>query len=604
MEKRVSTFITIFTISTLSLSSNLANAQLRDRSSSERIQPLEPRSSTKPQNRSRDSKEENSILQHADSTSANPGISPARRLDRQSGRPPPRNEPAPAGFRNIDGSGNNVNQPAMGMPGSQLQRSVAADYADGVSAMSGGDRPGARVISNVVNAQSQSIPNRQNASDFVWQWGQFVDHDIDLTDGAEPAEPVAISVPTGDLFFDPNGTGVQSISFNRSIYDTSSGTGTANPRQQTNEVTAWIDASNVYGSDGERAAALRSNDGSGKLRSSAGNLLPFNTDGLSNAGGNSDALFLAGDVRANEQVGLTAMHTLFMREHNRLAERILRDHPDLSGDDVYHRARRTVGAQMQVITYKEYLPALLGRNALRGYRSYRANVDASIGNLFSTAVYRYGHSALSPSLLRLDARGREINEGSLALRDAFFAPQRLVDEGGIEPIFRGLASQICQEIDPFVIDDVRNFLFGPPGSGGFDLAALNIQRGRDHGLPSYNDTREAFGLLRKTSFNQISSNPIIRQRLSEAYASVEDIDVWVGGLAEDARSGAMVGELISAALIEQFTNLRDGDRFWYQNVFNGDELRRIDETRLSDIIRRNTAITGNEIQENVFKIAR
>ncbi len=145
-------------------------------------------------------------------------------------------------------------------------------------------------------------------------------------------------------------------------------------------------------------------------------------------------------------------------------------------------------------------------------------------------------------------------------------------------------------------------MFGPPGSGGFDLVSLNIQRGRDHGLPAYNDIREALGLSRKTSFNQISRNQQIRQRLSEAYSSVDDIDVWVGGLAEDPQRGSMVGELVSAVLIQQFGNLRDGDRFWYQNIFSGDELRRIEDTRLSDIIRRNTAITEREIQKDVFRI--
>ncbi len=212
------------------------------------------------------------------------------------------------------------------------------------------------------------------------------------------------------------------MSFNRSFYDAPTGTDAGNPRQQVNEITAWIDASNVYGSDAERAMALRTLDGTGRLKTSAGNLLPFNTQGLSNAGGDSDSLFLAGDVRANEQVGLTAMHTLFVREHNRQARLIARANPALSGDQIYLRARRIVGAEMQVITYREYLPALLGGAALPPYSGYRPALDASISNLFSTGPYRYGHSALSPTLLRLDAQGNEIPEGNLALREAFFAP--------------------------------------------------------------------------------------------------------------------------------------------------------------------------------------
>ena len=445
------------------------------------------------------------------------------------------------------------------------------------------------------------FPNHLNASDYLWQWGQFLDHDLDLTDGIDPPESVDIVVPAGDPFFDPEGIGNVIISFNRSIYAPSTGIDPANPREQINEITAWIDASNVYGSDTERARALRANDGRGRLKTSAGHLLPFNTDGFANAGGDSPSLFLAGDVRANEQVGLAAMHTLFVREHNRLANQIRNQNPDLNGEEIYERARRIVGAQMQVITYKEYLPALLGPNALAPYPGYRANIDASISNLFATASYRYGHSALSPTLLRLDRDGNEIDAGHLALQDAFFSPQRLIDEGGIAPLLRGLAHQICQRVDPYVIDDVRNFLFGPPGEGGFDLVSLNIQRGRDHGLPSYNDVREALKLGRAARFSEVTSDAELRARLASVYNSVDDIDVWVGGLAEDRLPGALVGRLIFTVLKDQFEALRDGDRFWYQRVLSSAELEQVENTRLADIIRRNTKIR-NEIPDDVFHV--
>ena len=388
---------------------------------------------------------------------------------------------------------------------------------------------------------------------------------------------------------------------NRSLYDIETGTGVDNPRQQTNEISSWIDASNVYGSDAERTLQLRTNDGTGRLKTSAGNLLPFNTNGLPNAGGSGDTLFLAGDVRANEQVGLIAMHTLFVREHNRLAERIAADNPDIDGDQIFERARRLVGAQMQVITYREYLPALLGPGALSRYRGYDPNVDGSIRNLFSTASYRYGHSALSPLLLRLDAQGNELAAGHLPLRSAFFAPHRITAEGGIDPVLRGLAGQLCQAVDRFVIDDVRNFLFGLPGSGGFDLASLNIQRGRDHGLPSYNAARVALGLTRARSFADVSSNAETRRSLAATYDHVDQIDAWVGGLAEDPVPGAHVGELILTVLKLQFEALRDGDRYWYTRTLSPEERAKVEGIRLSDVIRRNTQI-GDELQDNVFRV--
>ena len=166
---------------------------------------------------------------------------------------------------------------------------------------------------------------------------------------------------------------------------------------------------------------------------------------------------------------------------------------------------------------------------------------------------------------------------------------------------RGLAVQQAQEIDTLVIDDVRNFLFGPPGSGGFDLVSLNIQRGRDHGLPSYNEVRSGMGLSPANSFADVSSDPSVQARLAQAYESVEDIDVWVGGLAEDATTGSQVGELIGAVLTRQFEALRDGDRYWYENTLPANLVRQVRETRLSDIIRRNTSI-GDELDDNVFRV--
>ncbi len=503
--------------------------------------------------------------------------------------------------RTIDGSNNNRNDEEMGAAHTDLLRLVAPDYSDGISSLAGGQRPSARAVSNAVVSQEESILNTLGASDYLWQWGQFLDHDIDLTEGTDPAEAADIDVPLGDPFFDPESTGTQVIGFNRSIYNESTGTSQENPRQQLNEISAWIDASNVYGSDEERANALRTNDGTGKLKTSEGNLLPFNTEGLPNAGGEDPSLFLAGDVRANEQVGLTVMHTLFVREHNRLAEKLAQQNPRWDGEQIYQKARQIVGAQMQVITYKEFLPALLGDRSLSRYRGYNRRVDSSIRNLFSTAAYRFGHSALSPVLLRIDSSGNEIAEGNLSLSQAFFSPFRITDEGGIEPFLRGLAAQRCQRIDSFIVDDVRNFLFGPPGAGGFDLASLNIQRGRDHGLPSYNDTREALGLGRAQGFEDVSSDPDIQQRLASVYESVDDIDLWAGGLSEDPLPGSHLGELFSTIIIEQFEALRDGDRYWYEEVLSRDEIRDVERTKLSDIIKRNTDIE-DEISDDVFRV--
>jgi len=499
----------------------------------------------------------------------------------------------PFEFRTINGTLNNLRHTDWGGADTVMLRLTDADYADGTDAPSGANRASARVISNLCVAQGGSMPNSAGLSDMFWQWGQFLDHDLTLAPEMEPPEAMVIPVPQGDPFFDPFNTGTEVIPMLRSLYvriDT--------VREQVNALTAYIDGSNLYGSDNERAEALRAMDGTGRLKTSAGNLLPFNEAGLENAPSPDPSFYLAGDSRANEQVALTAMHTLWVREHNLWADIIGRLFRGLDGDTVYQLARTMVIAEMQSITYREFLPLLLGSDAIPPYSGYDSNMNGGISNEFATAAYRFGHSMLSPQLMRLDGDMAVIDEGHLALADAFFQPEEL-SSVGIEPYLRGLATQHAQEMDNFVIDDVRNFLFGPPGAGGFDLPALNIQRGRDHGLPGYNDVRVGMGLPAVTSFAGITSNVALQSSLASAYASVDDIDLWVGGLSEDHVPGALVGETFHAILSEQFIALRDGDRFWYEAYLPPLLVRIVEAQTLSDIIRRNSGI-GKELQENAF----
>ncbi|MCA8988293.1 MAG: peroxidase, partial [Planctomycetaceae bacterium] len=464
------------------------------------------------------------------------------------------------GYASIDGSGNNVNNTDWGSSGEQLLRLTSVEYGDGISSLAGDLRASAREVSNAVASQSELTSNDRYLTDYIWIWGQFIDHDIDLTDGNTNGETANIQVPTGDPYFDPFGTGTQEIGLTRSDYDDTTGTDASNPRQQINSITAFLDGSVVYGSDDVRAAELRTFSG-GKLKTSAGDLLPFNEAGLPNAGGTSSALFLAGDVRANENIALSSMQTLWVREHNQQAERIARDNPLLSDEEIYQEARAIVRAELQAITYNEFLPALLGNGAIDAYSGYDSTVNPGIANVFSTAAYRLGHSLLSPTLQRLNADGTTAAEGNIELRNAFFNPSELAATG-IDSLLQGGAAQLAQELDNQIVDDVRNFLFGPPGSGGFDLASLNIQRGRDHGLADYNQTRVDYGLAPVTSFEEISSNPDVVAALQSVYSSVDEIDVWVGMLAEDHVVGSSVGELMRTVLVDQFTRMRDGDRYW------------------------------------------
>jgi len=504
----------------------------------------------------------------------------------------------PAEFRSIDGEGNHLERPGLGAAEQPMPRFAAPAYADGVGSPGGTGLPSARAISNALAAQHESIENRRGASDFLWQWGQFLDHDIVETPAMDPAEPFDIAVPAGDPWFDPEGTGEARIPLNRSLHEQVDGV-----RQQINGITAFIDASNVYGSDQVRAYALRRLDGSGKLKTSRGEhgeLLPYNVDGLSNAPGPDPRFFLAGDVRANEQAALTAMHTLFVREHNHWAEEFRKLNPASSGDEIYEFARMIVGAEMQRITYEEFLPVLLGPDALPRGRGYDARVDPSIRNEFATAGYRFGHSLLSATLRRIDRHGETIEAGDLPLARAFFNPA-LIEAHGIDPLLRGLAVQRCQELDAKLVDAVRNLLFGPPGAGGFDLAALNIQRGRDHGLASYNALRRALGMTPRRSFRELAPDRETALALQSLYGEVDAVDAWVGCLCERHAPGAMVGPTLQRLLVRQFTALRDGDRFFYRRALDGPLLELVEDQTLARIIRRNTGI-GRELQKNVFLV--
>lgn len=503
--------------------------------------------------------------------------------------------------RSADGSGNQLDAPDAGASFQQLVRLSDVAYQDGIDTPSGMDRPSARVVSNAVADQETTNANDRQLSDMVWVWGQFLDHDLSLTEPGSPRDAFDIEVPEGDPWFDPMATGEVTIGLDRSVFDDTTGDSVDNPRQQVNEITAWIDGSMVYGSSVEKAAELRS-FANGELLTSEGNLLPV--EPLAAAVVDADdqvfsGQFIAGDVRANENIALTAMQTVWVREHNRIAAEISAADISLADEQIYQEARQQVIAQIQHITWNEFLPAILSQDEFTEYSGYQRDVDPSIANEFSTAAFRFGHTMLSGDLLRLNADGTEACEGSIALRDAFFSPDE-IREHGIDSVLMGATVQQANEIDTQVIDDVRNFLFGAPGDGGFDLASLNIQRGRDHGLADYNSVRCDLGLSAVTDFSDITSDVALQQKLEAVYGDVNHLDLWVAGLAEDHLDGSSLGETFTVIIADQFTRLRDGDRFWYEAILEGDELAEVQSTTLSDVIVRNTSL--DQLSDDVFRV--
>jgi len=513
-------------------------------------------------------------------------------------------------WRSYDGSGNNIANPTWGAVHIPLLRQANADYADGLNTLAerGTNNPNPRSVSNAVCAETTETPSTQGLSNMIWAWGQFLDHEIDLTESnsAEPANMV-----TPDVKTDPNEQfpGLI-IPFNRS--NTIPGSGLTTPRQQPNEISAYIDGTNVYGYSSSRASALRLNNGSGKLRTTlADNLeviMPYNSalDPLPNAqpsGTAPEDFFVAGDIRANENVVLTGMHTLFVREHNRLCDEIVQQRPEWLGQDelIFQHARSKVIAQMQHITYNEFLPALFAPGIVTNYQQYDENVNASVKTEFSTAVYRLGHSMIASRIQKGSNSGNFV-----LLRDVFFAPA-VVQQEGVDTFLLGNVLSQSNEIDGKIIDDLRNFLFGPPGPGGMmhDLASINMQRGRDHGIPGYNDVREAYGLSRMPDFSHFVMTTQERTEMEALYNNeIDAVDPWIGGLLEPHVPGAAIGELIQTALWEQFQRLRDGDRFWFERdpALTEADKAEIRNTRLSDVLIRNTSITESDIPTDVFRV--
>ena len=249
-------------------------------------------------------------------------------------------------------------------------------------------------------------------------------------------------------------------------------------------ITSFLDGSQVYGSDPARAAALRSFVG-GQLKTSAVNLLPFNTAGLNNANDGpfaDSAMFLGGDIRANENIELTSLQVTFMREHNRQAAILAKQHPTWTDEQLYQGARQIVIAEIQSITYNEYLPALLGQGALSRYTGYNPNVNPGISAEFSEAAFRVGHTQLDDDVDFLNNNGTAFSfsftlpdgtkvpvnsagdvatgDTGISLVDAFFDPYVLEQPGVVDSVLKYLSSDIAQAVDGQMVDSVRNVLFG------------------------------------------------------------------------------------------------------------------------------------------------
>ncbi len=622
-------------------------------------------------------------------------------------------QPSVSGFSSIDGIGNNIADPTQGTAGTDLLRLSPAGYRPVENGGDGLNTPsllygapdfiaGPRLVSNIVSNQATELfgstdintVNGKGLSDFSYTFGQFIDHDMSLTpdqggqprpadpnlnrDGGNgfpiPKDPLHDGLPTpgvdGPEVVDPIGFNENTLAFSRSVFNPT--TGITTPREQINVSTSYLDLSQIYGSTLTVSDALRTHSG-GMMKTSAGadgiigtkdDLLPylnstyFTTIQLASLSMANDArqvqsteLFAAGDPRANETTELTALQTLFVRNHNLIARQLAQQNPSKFGfaswtdDNLFNEARKLNIAQYQHIIYDQYLPALLGPDAMPEYTGYKADVDASISTEFSTVAFRFGHSTLNNEVHRDNNDGTGVMNGSTSdgvvlLQHTFFNPNLLKAGGVIDPltghistdigaVLKGDADHTAQAMDLMAVSSVRNLLFGHGGQGE-DLIARDLWRANDHGIGTYNDLRVAFGLPPITDtnflitdptdgftfvshgFEQISSDVHTQRLLSDAFTGptregflangkfAGDIHPFVAGLAEDHVPGSDMGALFTRILVDQFTRLRDGDRFFYLNEsFNSKEKAFLkDGNTLAKVIMANTNITN--LQKDVF----
>lgn len=544
-------------------------------------------------------------------------------------------------YRTIDGTCNNLQHPTWGASLTEFRRLLKPIYEDGFTTPVGWNRgkkyfgfpkPPSRKVSTELIATNKITPDTE-ITHMVMQWGQFLDHDLDHAtpsvsseswDGVDCKKTCDYAAPCYPMDVppdDPRITSRRCIDFVRSSAICGSGMtsiffDSVQTREQINQLTSFIDASQVYGYSLELAKDLRDlNDDFGRLREGPtfpGHkpLLPYSSgqmDCRRNLSESTLNCFLAGDIRANEQVGLVAMHTLWMREHNRLARELKRINPQWDSDTLYEEARKIVGAAFQHITYKHWLPYIIGQKGMQmmgEYQGYDPQLNPTISNVFATAALRFGHTLINPVLHRLDNNFQPIRYGHLPLHKAFFSPWRIVEEGGIDPLLRGLFTTPAKVKRPQenLNTELTEQLFRTAHAVALDLAAMNIHRSRDHAIPGYLEFRKVCNMSAVETFDDLKneiSDPVVRQKLKDLYGHPGNIDVWVGGILEDQIEGARIGPLFRCLLIEQFQRLRHGDRFYYENpsVFKPEQLTQIKQYSLARVLCDNgdniTKVTGN-----------
>ncbi|XP_030559078.1 chorion peroxidase [Drosophila novamexicana] len=535
-------------------------------------------------------------------------------------------------YRRSTGVCNNKKHPrTYGASMVPYRRMVAPDYADGIAApraSHGGQLPPARQVSLGIHRSSYETDT--NFTVMLAVFGQFLDHDITATSLTTAQEGESIDCcarstmqqqhpacyPVHILADDPyyKQYNLTCMNFVRSA---PAPTGRFGPRQQFNQATAFIDGSMVYGNLEQRQRQLRSYI-NGTLRmfitEDGRELLPISAnpeDGCNRVQMTRQGryCFECGDDRANENLLLTSMHLLWARQHNYLARGLHQLNPDWTDERVYQEARKILGAQLAHITYNEFLPVLLGRNLseakgllpareqLDAPDTYDSLVDPSIANCFATAAFRFAHTLL-PGLFNV-SRDNSTPE-AMELHKMLFNPFSLWAPHGIDHALLTASNTPVLRVDRFFSLEITQKLFEGTAEDripicGLDLVSLNIQRGRDHGIPAYPVFRRHCRLPPVDTWEQmaLAVDNATLESIRQIYDSPQDVDVYTGALSEPPLDGAILGPLLSCLVSDQFMRLKLGDSHWYERKvgpqkFSKPQLAEIYKTSLAAIICRNS----------------
>ena len=435
--------------------------------------------------------------------------------------------------------------------------------------------PSPRTISNVVAGGTDSKGDNGETTDptlsaWLYLVGQFVDHDLDLEATPPGNAPLNIDIPVGDPAF-PTGA---VIALNRATRSGSTNT-------IINTSAPYLNLSQLYGQTAAVQATLVNTDGTLKT-SGNGLYLPV-----------AGTQFITGDPRVMENPELTAITTLFLREHNYWVRTLRSQHPQWSGTQLFQMARALTTAEYQNIVYSAYLPHLIGA-VLGPYRGFDAGTSAQVTQEFSTAAFRVGHSQVSDGEEGIGPTGAVVFSETLG--QGFFNTAQQDESNGIDAILNSLNQDFAQSTDPFVVPTLRNLLNADLVGGDvdkIDLISIDIERERDVGIATLNETRRALGLTPYTTFAQLTSDPVVQSEYENAFGDINNVDLFMGGLAEAHAPGAVVGTTFQAIIADQFRRLRSGDRYFFMNQgFDEETLKMIENTTLATLMARDTFLSN------------